>query len=140
MQNYSSVEEYIQSFPEEVQDKLKTIRETIRSCVPEGTSEKISYQIPTFYLEGNLVHYAAFKNHIGFYPTPNGIQTFKNELSRYESGKGSAQFPLDEPLPLELIRKIVRFRVEENLKKTDLKKNNKSINPKTSGKDKQPPP
>jgi len=87
MKNFSTVAEYIQSFPQEIQDKLEIIRETIRSCVPEGTTEKISYQMPTFYLEGNLVHFAAYKNHIGFYPTPNGIQAFENELSKYESGK-----------------------------------------------------
>ncbi|HKZ43744.1 MAG TPA: DUF1801 domain-containing protein [Anaerolineales bacterium] len=126
MKNFSTVAEYIQSFPQEIQDKLEIIRETIRSCVPEGTTEKISYQMPTFYLEGNLVHFAAYKNHIGFYPTPNGIQAFENELSKYESGKGSAQFPLDKPLPLDLIKKIVKFRVEENLKKAEIKKNKKT--------------
>ena len=120
--SFSTIDEYIATFPKEIQDRLNVIRETIKSCVPDETTEKISYQMPTFYLEGNLVHFAAYKNHIGFYPTPNGINEFADELAIYESGKGSAQFPNDQPLPLELIRKIVKFRVDENLRKAELKK------------------
>jgi len=117
---YQTTDEYIALFPADVQEKLQELRETIRSCAPEAT-EKISYQMPTFYLHGNLIHFAAFKNHIGLYPTPNGINAFNNELSIYESGKGSVQFPLNQPFPLELVKKIVKFRVEENIKKAQEK-------------------
>jgi uncharacterized protein YdhG (YjbR/CyaY superfamily) len=96
------------------------LRATIHSCAPDAT-EKISYQMPTFYLYGNLIHFAAYKNHIGIYPTPNGIEAFADELSKYEGGKGSKKFPLNEPLPLELVNRIVKFRVEENTKKAELK-------------------
>jgi uncharacterized protein YdhG (YjbR/CyaY superfamily) len=113
---YLSIDEYIQSFPEHVQIKLKQLRLLIRQITPEA-QEKISYQMPTFYLNGNLVHFAAFSKHIGFYPTSSGIANFKSELSKYKSSKGAVQFPIDEPLPLELIKRIVRFRVEENRKK-----------------------
>ena len=88
----------------------------IRFAAP-GAQEKISYQMPTFYLNGNLVHFAAYAKHIGFYPTPSGIEKFKRELSEYKHAKGSVQFPQGEPLPVDLIEKIVRFRVEENLNK-----------------------
>ncbi|HCC78485.1 MAG: hypothetical protein A2X25_09200 [Chloroflexi bacterium GWB2_49_20] len=111
-----SIDEYIAIFPEEVQLKLKGLRATIKDSAP-GAVEKISYQMPTFFQNGNLVHFAAYKNHIGFYPTPSGIEEFKNELSIYEGSKGTIRFPIDEPLPLELISKIVKFRVAENLKK-----------------------
>jgi uncharacterized protein YdhG (YjbR/CyaY superfamily) len=113
---FQSIDEYIAAFPAEVQKRLQEIRSVIKSAAPQAT-EKISYQMPTFHLNGNLVHFAAFKNHIGFYPVPSGIEAFKRELSKYAQGKGSVQFPLDEPLPLALIRKIVKFRVAENLKK-----------------------
>lgn len=113
---YLLIDEYIQSFPEHVQIKLKQLRLLIRQITPE-VQEKISYQMPTFYLNGNLVHFAAFSKHIGFYPTSSGIANFKSELSKYKSSKGAVQFPIDEPLPLELIKRIVRFRVEENRKK-----------------------
>lgn len=121
---YTTIDEYIALFPADIQKRLQELRETIRSCAP-GATEKISYQMPTFFLDGNLIHFAAFKNHIGLYPTPNGIQAFNNELSIYESGKGSVQFPLDQPLPLELVKKIVKFRVEENTRKAELKKSQK---------------
>ena len=114
--NFQSIDEYIATFPEETQKILLEIRAAIKAAAPNA-EEKISYQMPTFFLKGNLVHFAAFKNHIGFYPTPSGIQAFKKELSMYEGAKGSVQFPIDKPLPLELIRKIVKFRVVENLKK-----------------------
>jgi uncharacterized protein YdhG (YjbR/CyaY superfamily) len=113
----SSIDEYIAAFPPETKKILQELRATIKAAAPDAV-EKISYQIPTFYLNGNLVHFAAFKNHIGFYPTPSGIQAFKQELSIYESAKGSVQFPIDKPLPLKLVGKIVKFRVAENLKKS----------------------
>jgi uncharacterized protein YdhG (YjbR/CyaY superfamily) len=116
-----TVDEYIAAFPNEVQDLLEKIRATIRQTAPDA-QETISYQMPTFVLHGALVHFAAFKNHIGFYPTPNGIEEFEDALSGYASGKGSAKFPLDEPIPFDLIRKIVRFRVEQNLAKAAAKK------------------
>jgi uncharacterized protein YdhG (YjbR/CyaY superfamily) len=96
---------------------LEKLRQTIRTAAPDAT-EKISYRIPTFYLNGNLVHFAAFKHHIGFYPTSNGVSAFQDELSKYKTSKGAIQFPLDKPLPLELVKKIVGFRVTENLKET----------------------
>ncbi|XDD51620.1 iron chaperone [Leptospira sp. WS92.C1] len=95
---------------------MEEIRKTIREQVPEAT-EKISYQIPTFYLNGNLVHFAAYKKHIGFYPTPNGDEAFQKELSKYKSGKGTARFPMEEPFPIDLIQKMIRMRIEESLKK-----------------------
>jgi uncharacterized protein YdhG (YjbR/CyaY superfamily) len=109
----ASVDRYIEGFAEPVRSKLTELRETIRAAAPEAT-EKISYQMPTFFLDGNLVHFAAFTNHIGFYPTPSGIEEFSDELSRYKGAKGSVQFPLDEPLPLKLIARIVKHRVAEN--------------------------
>ena len=109
-----SVEKYINGFPENIQKMLQQIRKTIKELAPEA-EETISYAIPTFKLKGNLVHFAAFKNHIGFYPTPSGIKEFEKELSVYKQGKGSVQFPLDKPMPLELIRKIVRYRIKKNL-------------------------
>ena len=116
----ASIDEYISSFPKEVQIILQELRAAIKAAAPDA-EEKISYQIPTFFLKGNLVHFAAFKNHIGFYPTPSGIEAFKKELAIYESAKGSVQFPIDKPLPLELVRRIVKFRVAENLKKAESK-------------------
>jgi len=113
---FTSIDEYIATFPEETQKILKEIRATIKAAAPDA-EEKISYQMPTFTLKGNLVHFAAFKKHIGFYPVPTGIEKFKKELAAYESGKGSVQFPLDEPIPYDLISRIVKFRVKENLVK-----------------------
>ena len=110
------IDEYISAFPEETQKILNEIRATIRKAAPDA-EETINYAIPTFKLKGNLVHFAAFKNHIGFYPAPSGIKAFSNELSAYESAKGSVQFPLDQPLPLSLISRIVKFRVKENLER-----------------------
>lgn len=118
--SFNSIDEYIANFPEEVQLKLKGLRATIKASAPDAV-EKISYQMPTFFQNGNLVHFAAYKNHIGFYPTPSGIEAFKDELSIYEGAKGTIRFPIDEPLPLELISKIVKFRVAENLKKPEIK-------------------
>jgi uncharacterized protein YdhG (YjbR/CyaY superfamily) len=108
-----SIDEYIAGCPEHFQEKLKTIRNLVRSIAPEA-AEKIAYGMPTFFLNGNLVHFAAHTHHIGFYPTPSGVSKFKRELSKFDGAKGSVQFPIGEPLPVELIKKIVMFRVEEN--------------------------
>jgi uncharacterized protein YdhG (YjbR/CyaY superfamily) len=110
---FTTIDEYILNFSEEIQKLLNEVRDAIKTAAPEA-AEKISYQIPTFYLNGNLVHFAAFKNHIGFYPTSSGISAFKDELKEYKSAKGSVQFPLDMPMPIDLIKRIVKFRVEEN--------------------------
>lgn len=114
--NYQTIDEYIIAFPKEVQELLKKIRQTIRMAAPDA-EEAISYQMPTFRLKGNLVHFAAYKNHIGFYPAPSAIKAFKNELQLYKWAKGSVRFPLDKPLPYALITRMVKFRVEENLAK-----------------------
>ena len=116
-----NIDEYIAQFPNEVQEKLQRLRETIREAAPDAV-EKISYQMPTFYLGGNLVHFAAYQNHIGFYPTPSGIEKFTEALSRYEGGKGSVKFPLNQPIPYDLVREIVLFRVNENLEKAKKKR------------------
>ncbi len=113
---FHNIDEYINTFPTDVQTILRELHRVIKETAPEA-EEKISYQMPTFTLQGNLVHYAAYEHHIGFYPAPSGITAFADDLAGYKSGKGSIQFPLAEPLPLELISKIVRFRLVENLKK-----------------------
>ena len=109
----NSIDEYIAGFPPETQKVLKELRSLIKASAPDAT-ERISYAIPTFDLDGkHLVHFAGFKNHIGFYPTGSGVEAFKEELKPYKSGKGSVQFPLGQPLPTDLIRRIVEFRVQE---------------------------
>ena len=118
---FASIDEYIATFPKETQKLLNDLRAAIKASA-RNAEEKFSYGIPTFFLNGNLVHFAAFKTHIGFYPAPSGIEAFKKELSMYKQAKGSVQFPLDAPLPLKLVGKIVKFRVAENLKKTSKKK------------------
>jgi uncharacterized protein YdhG (YjbR/CyaY superfamily) len=123
--SFKTIDEYILQFPIEVQEILKTIRKVIKEAAPDA-EEKISYQMPSFVLHGNLVYFAAFKNHIGFFPTSSGINAFKQELSEYKGGKGSVQFPLDKPIPYELISKIVTFRVAENVKKVESKIKKKS--------------
>ncbi len=117
----NTIDEYIAQFSSDMQKKLQQVRETIRAAAPEA-QEKISYQLAAFTLNGNLVYFGGFKDHIGFYPIPSGIEAFKEELSKYKQGKGSVQFPLDQPLPLDLIRRIVLFRVEENKRKASKKK------------------
>jgi uncharacterized protein YdhG (YjbR/CyaY superfamily) len=112
----SNVDEYIAFFPKDIQKILQQVRATISKAAPDA-EETIKYAIPTFVLNGNLVHFAAYKNHIGFYAAPTGNVAFKKELSEYKSGKGSIQFPIDEPMPLDLITKMVKFRVKENLAK-----------------------
>jgi uncharacterized protein YdhG (YjbR/CyaY superfamily) len=119
-----TIDDYIAGFPPDVQEILQKIRQTVKAAAPEA-EETISYQMPTFKLHGNLVHFGAFKNHIGFYPTPSGTEKFQAELAPYKTAKGSAQFPFDKPIPYELISAIVKFRVEENLEKTAAKKKKK---------------
>jgi uncharacterized protein YdhG (YjbR/CyaY superfamily) len=114
--SFNSIDEYIAAFPKDVQKTLHELRVTIKAAAPDA-AETIRYGIPTFVLNGNLVHFAAYKKHIGFYPTSNGIRAFKKELLVHKISKGTIQFPIDKPLPLALIKKIVRFRVVENLKK-----------------------
>jgi uncharacterized protein YdhG (YjbR/CyaY superfamily) len=116
-----TIDEYIASFPKEIQKLLKEMRTTIQKAAPKA-EEVIKYAMPTYVLNGNLVHFAAFKNHIGFYPAPEGIEEFKKELSKYKGAKGSVQFPLDQPLPLSLVTKIVKFRVAMNMEKMKTKK------------------
>ena len=111
----NTIDDYILQFSQEIQDILIMLRKVIKESAPDA-EEKISYQMPTFVLHGNLVHFAAYKNHIGFYPAPSGIVAFKNELSKYKGAKGSVQFPIEQPLPYDLISKIVKFRVAENIK------------------------
>ena len=108
----ATIDEYISAFPTEVRSRLSALRATIRKHAPEA-EERISYRIPTFFLKKNLVHFAAFARHIGFYPGPTGIAAFQDALSRYKSAKGSVQFPHDEPLPVDLVAEIVKFRVAE---------------------------
>jgi uncharacterized protein YdhG (YjbR/CyaY superfamily) len=109
-----SIDEYIAGFPPDVQESLQQIRATIREAAPDA-EEAIKYRMPTFILKGNLVHFAAYKRHIGFYPTPTGIEAFQDELSVYQSSKGAVQFPLDQPIPFDLVSRMVKFRVKENL-------------------------
>ena len=115
-----TVDEYLYDFPEAVQYLLEELRETIKQAAPEAV-EVISYQMPAYLQEGKLVYFAAYKNHIGFYPTPSGIAAFKDELVAFNCSKGTVQFPIDKPLPLDLIARIVTFRVSENLDKAKAK-------------------
>lgn len=117
----TAIDDYIAGFPTAVQKMLQRMRQTIRKHAPNA-SETINYGIPTFQLDGNLVHFAAFPTHIGFYPTPSAITHFQKELSSYESAKGSVKFPLTAPIPFELIAEIVKFRVAENVVRSQAKK------------------
>jgi uncharacterized protein YdhG (YjbR/CyaY superfamily) len=110
---FKTIDEYISAFPMDVQAKLQEMRDAIHECAPEAT-EAISYSMPTFKLNGNLVHFAAFQHHIGFFPTASGVEEFEKKLSRYKHSKGAIQFPLNEELPLDLVREIVKYRVAEN--------------------------
>jgi uncharacterized protein YdhG (YjbR/CyaY superfamily) len=114
--SFKNIDEYLGEFPKSIQSILKKVRREIKKSAPQA-AEAISYGLPTFKLNGNLVHFAAFKNHIGFYPTPSAIVAFKKELLRYKTSKGAIQFPIDEPMPLPLIGRMVKFRVKENLGK-----------------------
>ncbi len=116
MEHNTVIDVYISKYPEEIQKMLQELRQVIQESAPEAT-EKISYQMPTFYLNGNLVHFAVNKNHIGFYPAPSGIEAFEEALKPYKYSKGAIQFPFDKPIPYDLIRRIVKHRVEENLSK-----------------------
>ncbi len=113
---FTTTDEYIGTFPKNIQDILEKLREVIRESAPEA-EETIKYQMPTFKLKRNLVHFAAWKKHIGFYPTSSAIEAFKNELSLYVGAKGSVKFPIDKPIPFDLVRKIVKYRVKEELDK-----------------------
>ena len=113
-----SIDDYILNCHPDVQERLQQLRMIIKEAAPEAT-EKISWKMPTFVLNGNLVFFAAFKKHIGFYPLPSGIEAFKDELSEYKSSKGSVQFPLNKPLPFELISRMVKARVDENTRQAE---------------------
>ena len=121
---FTSIDEYISTFPAETQKILQELRATIKAAAPDS-EERISYQMPAFYLKGNLVYFAAFKNHISFFPTASGVDAFKDKLSTYAGSKGTVRFPADKPIPLDLISEIVKYRVNENLKKSELKSNKK---------------
>jgi uncharacterized protein YdhG (YjbR/CyaY superfamily) len=111
-----TIDDYIALYPVDVQKILRQIRKVIKESAPEA-EEAISYQIPTFKLNGNLAHFAAFSNHIGFFPTSSGVDAFRKELSKYKLSTGTIRFPLDQPIPYDLIRKIVKYRVKENTKR-----------------------
>lgn len=113
---YQNIDEYISAFPENIVERLQLIRKTIRECAPEAV-EKISYQMPAFFQNGVLVYFAAHKNHIGFYPASLGISVFQGELSNWKTSKGTVQFPHDQVIPIDLIRRITEFRLSENLLK-----------------------
>jgi uncharacterized protein YdhG (YjbR/CyaY superfamily) len=115
---FKTIDEYIALFPKDVRNILEELRKAIRDVAPQA-EEGISYQIPTYKLNGNLVHFAAFKDHISFFPTSSGIEAFKVKLKSYKTSKGTIRFPLDEPIPFDLIEEIVRFRVKENLSKNN---------------------
>jgi uncharacterized protein YdhG (YjbR/CyaY superfamily) len=123
--SYGTIDEYISGFPPEVQEKLILLRKVIKESAPDA-EEKISYQMPAFTLNGILVYFAAFKDHIGFFPTASGIEAFKQELSEYKWSKGTIQFPMDKPLPYDLVKRIVKFRVAENIGKVESKSKRKS--------------
>ena len=124
--NFTTVDEYISLYSPEIGEKLQAIRKVIKENVPEGTEEKISWRMPTFALHGNLVHFAAFQKHIGFYPAPDGIEAYQDQLAKYKTSKGAVQFPLDKPLPLELVAEIVRYRVAQNIMLAENKKKSKT--------------
>lgn len=113
--NFSTIDEYIKQFPPEFQERMQQLRTAIKEAAPDA-AEKISWAMPTFYLSGNLAHFAAHKNHIGFYPGASGVEMFLTETQEFKTSKGAVQLPMDKPLPLEIIKKVVLFRVEENLR------------------------
>ena len=132
IQKTNDIDHFIAAFPEETQKLLQQIRTTIKEAAPDA-EECISYGIPTLKYKGNLVHFSAYKAHIGFYPTASGIAVFKNELSAYKCSKGAVQFPIGQPLPLEIITRIVKFRLKENTEKAEAKKTKNRKNPKSPG-------
>ena len=125
-QTFRNIDEYFSQYPKDIQKKLQELRQTILKAAP-GATESISYQMPAYNLNGPLVYFGAWKNHIGLYPTPSGMEEFSKELAPYATGKGSAQFPIDQPLPLGLITKIVKFRLKENMEKQKLKPKKRSV-------------
>jgi uncharacterized protein YdhG (YjbR/CyaY superfamily) len=124
MQTFKDIDSYISEQAVDVRDRLEQIRQVVKTSAPKA-EEVISYGMPAFKYHGILVYFAAFKNHIGFYALPSGNDAFQKELSAYKQGKGSIQFPLDKPIPLTLIKKIVKFRVKENIEKVGIKKQSK---------------
>jgi uncharacterized protein YdhG (YjbR/CyaY superfamily) len=127
MKSVKNIDAYIEQFPDDhLQSLLRQMRRTTRGVAPQA-SEAIKYGMPTLVLNGNLVHFAAFKNHIGFYPTPGAILKFQKELSRYQTSKGAIQFPLDRPLPLGLVKKITQYRVKQVMQKSKTTKGAKKI-------------
>jgi len=122
---FKTVDEYLSTFPATTRRILQEVRQTIKKAAPQA-EEVISYNMPAFKLHGVLVYYAAYQKHVGFYPTPSAIKAFQKELAQYESSKGAVQFPIDQPMPVELITKIVHFRVRENLAKEKTGKQTKS--------------
>jgi uncharacterized protein YdhG (YjbR/CyaY superfamily) len=116
--HFQTIDEYLNTFPKEVQDILEKLRQTIQKAAPEAT-QTINYGIPTFKLNGNLVHFAAYKKHIGFYPGSSAIEVFKKELAPYKQAKGSVRFPIDKPIPFDIVKKIVKYRVKINLSKEE---------------------
>lgn len=127
-----SIDSYIGGFPEEIQALLQQVRATIKAAAPEAT-EAISYQMPTFKLQGNLIHFAAFKKHIGLYPSSSGTAAFQKELAAYDVSKGTIRFPYGQPIPFELIDRITRFRVQENLERAAAKALKKKAKKKSAG-------
>lgn len=127
-----NIDEYISRFPEEIQGLLQQVRATIKAAAPKAT-EAISYQMPTFKLQGNLIHFAAFKKHIGLYPTSSGTAAFEKELAAYDVSKGTIRFPYGQPIPFDLIETITRFRVQENLERAAAKALKKKGKKKSAG-------
>lgn len=121
---YNTIDEYISQFSPEIQEKLNNLRRVIKEAAPKA-EEKISYSMPAFTLNGNLVYFAAFKKHIGFFPTPSGVEAFSDRLSDYKTSKGTIQFPLNKPIPYELVSEIVKYRVAQNLAEAESKKKKK---------------
>lgn len=115
-----TIDDYISQFPSGIQEILQKLRLVIKEAAPDA-EERMSWQMPTFYLNGNLVHFAAHKNHVGFYPAPSGIEAFKDQLSGYKGAKGSVQFPYANPVPYELVKEIVKFRVMENSERRNIR-------------------
>ncbi len=124
MDTNNPVDAYIAQFPPAVQARLQALRAAIREAAPDA-AEKISYRMPTFYLHGNLVHFAAFKDHISLFPDPSGVAAFAHRLTDYKTSKGTIQFPHDKPLPLELVREIVRYRADENRRAAEARRKRK---------------
>lgn len=119
--NINTIDAYIAQYPPQLQEKLLSLKNAIEQSAPDA-QQKISYQMPTYALHGNLVHFAVQTKHIGFYPGPSGIEAYAHKLKDYKTSKGAVQFPLDKPLPLELIKEIVAFRVAENVRNAQNKK------------------